>query len=694
MISSGVFFLIGLALPAQELNHLLETAPSIASAYDVINETRSEMEASRIPWRTPTFTIVAQNRSIAELLVDFGNQQGIRVHVSPQVHGEISGSFLDQSPPSFLAQISKAYGLSWFYVNGLLYIASNQEVNLVVKPLRFVKADAALAMMKTSGFISSDGRVEKIKDSGMVTLSGIPKYIELTEQLLNSMDNETQFHNNGETVIEVFPLNNAWAYYVNVGGPAGATVRGVATTLRQLIWGFGITVGGGGGNNANGRNSIGRNVNGSLNTLGQPNQMAAPNQSTGILPPTSQQGPQAAGNNGETADGMPPSSESPLLPKNPSGGPGSDWTYAMITADVRRNAVVIRDIRANMPLYEAAIRKLDVPVRIIEISAAIVDLELGAARTLGLNKLGVNTGTWTSGTNTVTLGGVAQSAPLSPPANLGLSGVFGTAAVTAAINALSGENKAKVLSRPTILTLDNFGAMINNQETFYVNSVGQYVSNLYNVSVGLSLQVVPHVTFHHGETRIYLQVQIQDGKSTPQSVGTLPTVDESLLTTQSVVREDQSLLIGGLYKKVNHKDASGYPWLRKIPIANFLFGVKSSAKEVVERIFVITPRIVEVNSKNLGDYSEYFKPSPTVENALETEKMENVLPSFSPLPTPTNASVTLMSSEPTKLTTPQSKPQKQQKTTITFSSLPPPKQQKKSSSTPNIELPSSISLDD
>lgn len=680
------FLFLATALFAAEPYPITESAPSVASAYDLINETRSEMEASRIPWRTPSFTIVAQNRPIADFLVDFGNQQGIRVHVSPQVRGEISGSFIDQSPPSFLAQISKAYGLSWFYVNGLLYVASNQEVNLIVKPLRYVKADTALAMLNTSGFISSDGRVEKIKDSGMVTLSGIPKYIELTQQLLNSMDNETQFHDNGETVIEVFPLNNAWAYDVNVGGPAGATVRGVATTLRQLIWGYGAASGSGGGAGMNGRTA-----NGALNKMGQPNQMSAPNQTTGVLPPTSQQGPagtaanaNAGGNNGETADGMPSVTESPMLPKNPSGGPGSDWTYAMITADVRRNAVIIRDIRANMPLYESAIRKLDVPVRIIEISAAIVDLELGASRTIGLNNLGVHSGTYTSGTNTITLGGVAQSAPLAPPSNLGLSGVFGTAAVTAAINALSAENKAKVLSRPTILTLDNFGAMINNQETFYVNSVGQYVSNLYNVSVGLSLQVVPHVTIHHGETRIYLQVQIQDGKSTPQSTGTLPSVDESLLTTQSVVREDQSLLIGGLYKKINHKDASGYPWLSKVPIVSFLFGVKSSAKEVVERIFVITPRIVEINSKNLGDYSEYFKPSPTVENAIATEKTGDVLPSLS-APT-NNAGI-----DPIPMKKNSSKNSSKKTQDVTSSSL---KQPKKSSPNQAPSLPESLSLDD
>lgn len=607
---------------------------------DIISETRAEMEASRIPWRTSNFTLVAQNRPISDLLRDFGGQQGLHVHVSPSVQGEISGSFVNQSPAAFLAQMARAYGLSWFYVNGLLYVGSNQEVNLLVKPLRYVKADVALQMLKTSGFISSDGRVEKIKDSGMVTISGIPKYIELTTQLLNSIDSETQFHDNGETVIEVFPLNNAWAYDVNIGGGV-ATIQGVASTLRQLIWGYG---GGGVGRTGGFGSGAGASVNGSLNKNGVPNQMSVPNQTTGVLPPTSQQVPPgypgnapamansgAAGrppsvaNNG-TPD-LPPASDSPNLPSSPSGGPGSDWTYAMITADVRRNAVIIRDIRANMPLYEAAIRKLDVPVRVVEISAAIVDLQLGAGRTLGLNSFGVNTGSFTVGGSTTT-NAIAAGATAAPgsPSNLNMSGVFGTTAITTKINFLASEKKAKILSRPTILTLDNFGAMINREETFYVNSVGQYVSNLYNVSTGLNLQVVPHITLSHGENRIYLQVQIQDGTTVPGDAGALPTVQQSSLTTQSVVKEDQSLLIGGLYKKVTRKDASGYPWLYKLPVVSFLFGVKDSGKEMVESIFLITPRIVEVSSKNLGDYSEYFKPAPLVEDALNTEQNTSALP--------------------------------------------------------------------
>lgn len=680
---------------------------------DIISETRAEMQASRIPWRTSSFTIVAQNRPITDLLRDFGGQQGLHVHVSPSVQGEISGSFVNQAPAAFLAQMSRAYGLSWFYVNGLLYIGSNQEVNLVVKPLRYVKADAALEMLRTSGFVSSDGRVEKIKDSGMVTISGIPKYIELTMQLLNSIDGETQFHDNGETVIEVFPLNNAWAYDVNIGGGV-ATIQGVASTLRQLIWGYG---GGGAGRTGGFGSGAGASVNGALNKNGVPNQMAVPNQSTGVLPPTSQQvppgypgnapamansggRPPSVANNG-TPD-LPPATDSPNLPSSPSGGPGSDWTYAMITADVRRNAVIIRDIRANMPLYEAAIRKLDVPVRVVEISAAIVDLELGASRTLGLNSFGVNSGPITVNGNTTDAIGAGGTVAPGTPSNLNLSGVFGTTTITTAINFLASEKKAKILSRPTILTLDNFGAMINHQETFYVNSVGQYVSNLYNVSTGLSLQVVPHITLSHGENRIYLQVQIQDGKTTSGDAGSIPKVEQSSLTTQSVIKEDQSLLIGGIYKKLTRKDASGYPWLYKIPVVSFLFGVKDSAKDMVESVFLITPRIVEVSSKNLGDYSEYFKPAPLVEDAINIEKSERALstPEIESISnkgwiTSTNAA-TPLTPVSSKNSNRKNKPKKNTRSTAASTTtiqqqppaaMPKPKPNKNSSYDPPLKLP-------
>jgi hypothetical protein len=116
-----------------------------------------------------------------------------------------------------------------------------------------------------------------------------------------------------------------------------------------------------------------------------------------------------------------------------------------------------------------------------------------------------------------------------------------------------------------------------------------------------------------------MQVQISDGQINNQTVGQLPTVSQSTLTTQSLVKKEQSLLIGGLFLKVDQKLASGYPWLRKIPVLGALFSVTSSNKNVVERLFLITPKIIELSNKNLGDYAPYFQPTPTEGDALQEE---------------------------------------------------------------------------
>jgi type III secretion protein C len=303
---------------------------------------------------------------------------------------------------------------------------------------------------------------------------------------------------------------------------------------------------------------------------------------------------------------------------------------------------VIRDIRENMAFYRSAIEKLDVPARIVEISAAVIDVEAGKGRSLGVDGVGVSgsgygvaasstgnrnflngsgglLGNLTgSASNAVSTGtGGFSSGSLNSAPNILASGVFGTTRITATINALEAENKAKTLSRPTVMTLDNFGATITSQETFYVNSTGQYVSNLFNISSGLSLQVVPHIIHGDKGDEVYLQVQISDGSVTSQSVGQIPTVQQSTLTTQSLIKREQSLLIGGLFIKVDQKQASGYPWLRKIPVLGSLFGVTTKNKSYVERLFLLTPKIVELSNKNLGDYGAYFQPSPAESDAID-----------------------------------------------------------------------------
>ena len=622
--------------------------------------------ASAIPWPKIQYIIVAQNREVSDVLSELAQQHGVRSVVSQNVKGRISGRFENIPPGDLLSQLSRSFNLVWMFYNGILYIGTPVEVQTSFVTLRFAKPDAVLASLATMGILSPGSAISNVGGTPLLSITGLPAFVDVNKHIAETLDNQEQFRQQGEMVIEVFPLNYAWAYDVVLGGGAvnsgseggsANVIKGVATLLNELV-------------NQNGQG--GGMVTETFSTSGKPQAMV------GALGP--QQAAETArlgfytGPAGQQGNPATPNAAQPQTPATAQseGTPGSFITnQASISSDVRRNAVVIRDVRENMPSYAKAISQLDVPVRVIEISAAIVDLAIGTTRSLGLNSIGVvvagqggigGSATGRQGVlvddaaavkqladakannldapnvlSSPILSRVTDGAGVADAPNILASGVFGTTQVMASINALEQQNKARTLSRPTILTLDNFGASISRQETFYVNSTGQYVSNLFNVSTGLNLQVIPHVTIEKNKERIYLQVKIEDGQLGARQVTSIPTVQQSSLTTQALMKRDQSLLIGGLFLKVDKKQSSGYPWLQRIPVLGYLFSVKGRVDDMVERIFVITPRIVEVDSKSLGDYSKYFQPAPLQQEALDEEAAFNLPVEEVPEPTPTPA---------------------------------------------------------
>ena len=615
-------------------------------------DSRSEASiASSIPWPNIKYLIVAQNREVGDILSELAQQHGVRSVISPNVKGRVSGRFENIPPGDLLSQLSRSFNLMWMFHNGILYVGTPVEVQTTLVTLRFAKADTVLHSLNSLGILAPGSSLNAVEGSPILSITGLPAFVDITKHIAQTMDNQQQFHQQGEMVIEVFPLNHAWAYDIvlsgdstntsgSTGGP-GTVIKGVATLLNELVTQSGQL----GSGLVTETFAAGGKARPMVGALGP--QQAAETARLGFYPgPTGQ----SSGSQQPAPQAPPSQVQQAGGPFDTAGGPGIPGAYATnqasIMADVRRNAVVVRDIRENMASYKSAIQRLDVPVRVIEISAAIVDLAIGTSRSLGLNSIGVGVagkgGIGASATgrpdilvndDNLIAQNLAEDAELTAPIigrsgdlasvadapNILASGVFGTTQIMGSINALEQDNKARTLSRPTVLTLDNFGATISRQETFYVNSTGQYVSNLFNVSTGLSLQVIPHVTIDNSRERIYLQVKIEDGQLGARQVTSIPTVQQSSLTTQALIKRNQSLLVGGLYLKVDKKQASGYPWLQRIPVLGYLFSVKGKVDDMVERIFVITPRIVEIDSKGLGDYSKYFQPATLEAEAIDEE---------------------------------------------------------------------------
>jgi len=574
------------------------------------------------PWRDGSIiNILADQTPLEDILQEFGNQMNIRVFTTPAVQGKVSGRFVGLTPEKFLDQLSRAYGLDWLYYNQQIYFYSSSESETVVRTLRYLPGDEAVKIVEHMGIVGTGASIRGIPGTPLVMLTGPPKFVEMAQEVLRTLEAQNAYQQN-EPIIQVFPIKYAWAYDVQLVGGSSAgggnigygvgpgVVQGVATLLAQLV----------GGGGARSPISLGNFVPQSKPVPSVLDQAGAQQQVARAFPPNRSE-PQdfpSFQQNGRDSRGSSSSDQTNQKTADKATPVVPPTSNVAIIADVRSNSVVIRDVRENMPFYQAAIAKLDVPVRVVEISASIVDADVNSGRILGVNGINISP--------LGKLAGVTFGTGNTDGGNISLSGVYGTNQITAALNFLETNNKAKTLSRPTLVTLDNYVASINDQQSAYVPIKGgrDTPGNLFEISSGLTLQVVPHITTVGGRPDVSLQIVITEGKVDGSNDSNRSRKQTTLLT-QTVVRMDQSLLIGGLYRKLNSKERAGYPWLSSIPVVNFLFSTSNKRNAVVERLILITPRVVDIYAKNLGDYSQYFRPSPEVAAAAQ-KAQEALLP--------------------------------------------------------------------
>ncbi|MEL6214001.1 MAG: type III secretion system outer membrane ring subunit SctC, partial [Pseudomonadota bacterium] len=269
---------------------------------------------------------------------------------------------------------------------------------------------------------------------------------------------------------------------------------------------------------------------------------------------------------------------------------------ARIEADPRMNAVIVRDTAERMPIYADLIRSLDVAPQLIEIQATIIDVDTDRLREIGIQYRFTDTDDRAD----VTFGGrVTEGLTLSPedfvnPFSRGLlaSGVVGDENVfSARIAALETEGIARVVSRPQVMTLANVEAVFDNTRTFFVRVAGAVDVDLFNISVGTTLSVTPHILEETGAPHIKLLVNVEDGQLTGGEVDDIPIIERSSVNTQALVGAEESLLIGGLTVESSEAFEDKVPFLGDIPLLGRLFKSRSSRRGRIERLFLITPRL-------------------------------------------------------------------------------------------------------
>lgn len=312
-----------------------------------------------------------------------------------------------------------------------------------------------------------------------------------------------------------------------------------------------------------------------------------------------------------------------------------------VTFDDRTNTVIVRDIARGISDAEQLIHELDVQSPQVLIEAHIVEATEDFARGLGVQwgysyNAGPATGNPT-GMNfpgTVGVGGAQAAGGKAPsglpgvpsvpvpfladfpvPASFGsgdaasslgllLGSLDGSQALAAKLTALEEAGKGKVISRPRVITLNNVAATIQSLTILRVKlpSTGTVIntgaggvagggsSATEKINTGITLVVTPQISSDG-----FVLMNIYAKSSQPdfsKTVDGIPNEVSREANSNVLVKDNETVVLGGIYRQNTDDRESGIPYLRSVPGIGWLFKRDLKTDHHEELIVFLTPKIV------------------------------------------------------------------------------------------------------
>ena len=293
-----------------------------------------------------------------------------------------------------------------------------------------------------------------------------------------------------------------------------------------------------------------------------------------------------------------------------------------VVADDRTNAIVINDIPKVMPTIDRLLTQLDRKTQEVEIEARVVAATRNFARDIG-TQLGFGWGNGTSaiggnaqaGSSPTTVGGLTPgyitttstsgagsgaTIPLfsnlgstSPTSGLTFLNASNTVRIDAVLSMAESRGLLKVLSRPRIVTQNNILAQVKQGVRVPIVTQAQLGGppTVTYVDAFLRLTVTPQIT---SESTIFLNIDVEN--TTPnfgQQVQGNPELITQQATTQVLVTDGGTVVIGGVIQTQNSVNITQVPLLGNIPYLGNLFKHTQVSTSNQELIFFITPRIIQ-----------------------------------------------------------------------------------------------------
>jgi len=297
-----------------------------------------------------------------------------------------------------------------------------------------------------------------------------------------------------------------------------------------------------------------------------------------------------------------------------------------LSVDERTNTLLVQDTTDKLADIRRLVQTLDVPVKQVLIEARIVivsdtfERDLGARFGVSSANTGINNLLSVSGNglgaNQIVNAGVAAS-PLTtlpavtlnnryqvntPAANtngsIGVSLLGGSYIVDLELTAAQNEGKSETISSPRVITANQKQAVImQGVEIPFQESASSGATTTQFKDAVLKLKVTPLIT---PDNRVILDLDVSDD-SVGQNVlsatgGSVPSIDTRQITTQVLVNDGQTVVLGGILDTTKSRTANKVPFFGDIPLLGYLFRSTTDINNKTELLIFITPKILREGS--------------------------------------------------------------------------------------------------
>ena len=297
-----------------------------------------------------------------------------------------------------------------------------------------------------------------------------------------------------------------------------------------------------------------------------------------------------------------------------------------ITADKDNNALVVTASPTDYDTVKTVIARLDIPRDQVYVEGLMMETQVSKGNSFGITLLGATgagnlqrAGTGNQGSLTDLLsnnitnlsglfvgGGIGHQYTVKGPGGTDIT----VNSVNGLISAIATQNGSNVLATPQILTLDNVEGVFESGETVPVTKStttnGTVQNSVEQQKINLSLKITPQINKATRFIKLKIDQKIEDfsGRKLENNQGGVGTVIRSLATTV-VVRDKDTIAMGGLMRDKETDTVSKVPLLGDIPVLGWLFKNSTRSVEKVNLLFFMTPKILapyeKGNSENVKD---------------------------------------------------------------------------------------------